>query len=98
MKKQPVILTLAAALAALAGDATAAPTPAKEALPSSEARDSSKQRPVEANVFYNVGEDLLGLLVTERADGTVVAQHASHYSHSSHSSHSSHQSHSSSRF
>jgi hypothetical protein len=33
---------------------------------------------------------LLGFLVTEREDGTVVAQHRSHYSHRSHSSHRSH--------
>jgi len=43
-----------------------------------------------ANFVYPMAEDLLGLVVTRQADGTVVAQHASHVSHSSHASHHSH--------
>jgi len=41
-------------------------------------------------VVYQSGDELLSLVVTQRADGVVVAQHGSHVSHASHSSHHSH--------
>jgi hypothetical protein len=44
----------------------------------------------EPNVFMAVGSNLLGLIASTAADGTVVADHYSHSSHASHSSHSSH--------
>jgi len=49
------------------------------------------------NIFMSIGHDLLGLIVTTKADGTVVADHYSHYYHSSHASHSSHSYHYSGR-
>jgi hypothetical protein len=40
--------------------------------------------------LYSVGEDLLGMTVTQGSDGVLFAQHASHASHGSHTSHRSH--------
>ncbi len=42
------------------------------------------------NAFYNIGDELMGLVATTQPDGTVLAQHYSHASHASHSSHASH--------
>ena len=96
MKKQPlVILPLATALASLTGEAVAATTPNTDAQPAAPVGDIAANEKIEPNVIFKAGDDLLGLLVTTQADGTVVAQHSSHYSHSSHSSH---RSHTSSRF
>lgn len=97
--KKRVILSLGAALAALG-------IPVAEAAVSTErgADDQSKGTVTpsvsrdQVNQFVKVGEDLLGFVVTEDAEGMVVSQHYSHTSHSSHSSHSSHQSHYSSRY
>lgn len=90
-KKSIVILPLAAALAALGG-ATAATAstsePAQPNLPRADATGGAIK--AEPNVLFKVGGDLLGLIVTRNADGTVLAGHTSHYSHSSHSSHRSH--------
>jgi hypothetical protein len=92
-KKRPHILSLTAALAALSG-ATAMNATVAAANTSDpnepKATQSGHVAKGEPNVFMSVGNDLLGLIVTKGADGTVVADHYSHYSHSSHSSHSSH--------
>lgn len=90
IKKPVVILPLAAALAALSGAG-----PANAALPENTPTAASPgvtdaTSKAEPNVLFKAGEDLLGLIITRSADGTVVAQHSSHYSHSSHSSHRSH--------
>ena len=45
---------------------------------------------LEPNIHYRVGEDLLGFVMTQQPDGTLVAQHSSHASHASHASHHSH--------
>lgn len=81
------LITLAAALAGLAG-AGAATAPSRAAV-SAEAppRDKTGQPIGEPNRFVEVGDDLLGFIVTERSDGTVEARHYSHRSHSSHRSH-----------
>jgi hypothetical protein len=86
-KKAYVILPVSAALAALVGDpaTTEAARSPPEAIQSTEATTASKP-----NFVYPQGEDLLGLLVTTQADGTVVATHTSHVSHGSHASHHSH--------
>jgi hypothetical protein len=92
-KKLPEILSLTAAIAALSGVTALSPTPAAANTPTTDRTDATQkgQAPKgEPNVFMSVGSDLLGLIVTTAADGTVLAQHYSHYSHSSHSSHSSH--------
>jgi hypothetical protein len=90
-EKSKILLSLGAALASLSGlslqGAEAkiavnddANTPAKQAL------DSAK---LAANAHFQVGEDLLGFVMTKQADGTIVAQHSSHASHGSHASHAS---------
>jgi hypothetical protein len=99
-KKSRVILSIAAALAALsasvapeqASAATSQETDATAAVPG--AQPTPLGQP---NLFVTAGEDLLGLIVTRRPDGTVLAAHYSHASHASHASHHSHFSHYSSR-
>ena len=97
MRNKPIVLPLALALAALSSErAVASLTTAQRA---DEKGGKGQNAPLvdvsDANVFVSVGNDLLSFLITENADGTIVAQHRSH---SSHSSHSSHRSHSSSRY
>jgi hypothetical protein len=92
MKRKPtVIVPLASALGALAGSAT---VPAEAAIPSTDSAVTSEvllahsgQKP---NTLVSTGESLLGFIVTEQVDGTLVAQHSSHVSHGSHGSHTSH--------
>mgnify|MGYP007135545036 CR=1 FL=1 len=93
MKRKPVaILPLASALGALAGgamdvaEAKLAPS-ADTAVASEAAATQSGQKP---NTLVSTGESLLGFIVTEQNDGTMVAQHVSHASHASHTSHASH--------
>ena len=88
------ILPLATALGALAGtqavaiDANSA-APANVDPAATTAAEASKG--VSApNTIVSTGENLLGFIVTEHSDGTVVAQHSSHASHASHGSHASH--------
>jgi hypothetical protein len=91
MKHKPfVVLPLATALASLAGAASASAPANTSAEPTSGPADAQGVNKVQPNTIFTAGEDLLGLLVTTNADGTVVAQHSSHYSHSSHASHASH--------
>jgi len=89
-KKRVVILPLATALAALGASAAhaAAPGNAQDTTTRGDAKSTAAK--LEPNVLFKVGEDLLGLVVTHNADGTVVAAHSSHHSHSSHASHRSH--------
>jgi hypothetical protein len=97
--KKTAVVPLATALASLATGANAT-APAVQ-LPDQGSRPTDSQKAsatnIQANTIFKAGEDLLGLLVTRNADGTVVAQHASHMSHASHASHASHHSHYSSR-
>jgi hypothetical protein len=89
-KKLPTILSLGAALASLQGLSAVNATSAAADIPASSeanATESGRVAQAEPNVFMSVGNDLLGLIVTTKADGTVVADHYSHSSHSSHSSH-----------
>jgi hypothetical protein len=89
-RKSTVILPLASALAALSGSsmvvAEAKSVPTGDAAVNSEAAAAQKVQP---NTLVSTGESLLGFIMTEQPDGTVVAQHASHASHASHHSHSS---------
>jgi hypothetical protein len=87
-KPRNVIMPIAAALGALSGtglatetNATALPTPSVSPATAPTAKA------VQPNTIVSTGRDLLGFTVTEQADGTVVAQHASHASHASHHSH-----------
>ena len=89
-KKLPTIMPLAAALAALTGTAAiiAAPADAKTTEPvTSDSIKATEPSGAAPNRVVSVGEDFLGFIVTNKADGTVLAQHYSHYSHSSHASH-----------
>jgi hypothetical protein len=89
MQKKTVVVPLATALASLASTAKADVSPTQSPDQCSIPIDSQKvnESNIQPNTTFQVGEDLLGLLVTKNADGTVVAQHASHASHASHHSH-----------
>jgi hypothetical protein len=87
------ILPLASALAALLGSSVVGTQPVEAATPPSTGPEQKAGSPnLTANTLISTGESLLGFLVTEQADGTIVAQHVSHASHSSHASHASHHS------
>ena len=94
--KSRKILPITTALAGLSGLSAPADN-ANAAAPASPETaviaDQSEQRPPQAarpNVLLTVGQELLGLVVSKRQDGTIVAQHSSHASHASHASHHSH--------
>jgi hypothetical protein len=92
-KKVPNILGLSAALAALSGATALSSTPAAANVHAANQADQTENGQVakgEPNVVFPAGKDMLGLIVTKAADGTVLAQHYSHASHASHSSHYSH--------
>ena len=90
-EKSKILLSLGAALASLTGFSVQG-AEAKQAAngdvtsPAKQALDSAK---LAANAHFQVGEDLLGFVMTKQADGTIVAQHSSHASHGSHASHAS---------
>ena len=88
-RKSSVILPLASALGALAGTAVAA-TEARRRLPplTLPVPRLRKGRQLQAvpNTLVSTGETLLGFVMTDQPDGTVVAQHVSHASHASHAS------------
>ena len=91
-EKSKILLSLGAALASLTGFSVQG-AEAKQATlnddvtsPAKQALDSAKHA---ANAHFQVGEDLLGFVMTKQADGTIVAQHSSHASHGSHASHAS---------
>jgi hypothetical protein len=91
-EKSKILLSLGAALASLTGFSVQG-AEAKQATlnddvtsPAKQALDSAK---LAANAHFQVGEDLLGFVMTKQADGTIVAQHSSHASHGSHASHAS---------
>lgn len=90
--KTTKILPLASALGALAGTALVATETqaATQALNTADFVASEKTAaPVakEPNTLVSTGETLLGFIMTDQPDGTVVAQHVSHASHASHASH-----------
>jgi len=88
-QKRIPLISLASALAALAPAAhasvlTGTTTPDHPAKPD---HDLSVRQP---NTFYNLGDDLMGLVTSTATDGTLIAEHYSHSSHASHASHASH--------
>jgi len=93
--KATKILPLASALGTLAGSAVVA-TEARSAVPTvdpaASALSETRATPVAKvpNMLVSTGETLLGFIMTDQPDGTVVAQHVSHQSHASHASHASH--------
>jgi hypothetical protein len=91
-KRTSKIMSLAAAIAALAGT-TATVSEAQATSPrESAAPDAAQSSDLIPNLTLSVGQDLLGFIVTKSGDETVLAQHVSHMSHSSHASHASHHS------
>ena len=89
--KKISIIPLAAALASLGTPGNAAISVKSDVAQSTDPVKARAEIP-QANAFYQIGHDLMGMIVTEREDGTLFAGHSSHSSHASHSSHSSHHS------
>jgi hypothetical protein len=79
------IIPLAAALASLGTPGNAAISVKTDVAQPTDSVKAEGEKP-QANVFYQIGHDLMGLIVTEREDGTLFAGHTSHSSHSSHHS------------
>lgn len=83
------ILPLVSALGTLAGGVVVA-TEAQSAIPTIEPSTSAPSETSATavakvpNTLVSTGETLLGFIMTDQPDGTVVAQHASHASHASH--------------
>jgi hypothetical protein len=93
-RQTPAILPLATALASLASvpatvDDAVAKTP-DDASSATISQNNAVAQTGRANLVFKAGEDLLGLIITQQADGTIIAQHESHASHASHASHHSH--------
>lgn len=87
---RPLILSVTAALAAIAALAPAAlANTGASTLPSSGSQATSlSAKEGQPNAFVSVSGNLLGFIVDRAPDGRIVM--ADHYSHSSHSSHASH--------
>ena len=86
MKKLGItLIPLAATLAAL--PVTSEASVSKGPIVGEPSEGSASR--VTPNTMLISDGQLLGFLVTQAADGTTIAQHASHASHSSHSSHAS---------
>jgi hypothetical protein len=91
-EKSKSLLSIGAALASLSGlsmqgaEAKIVVVSDDAGMPTKQALDSAK---LAANAHFQVGEDLLGFVMTKQADGTIIAQHSSHASHGSHASHAS---------
>lgn len=98
--RNPKLLTVAAALAAVSAGSQAAIASPESAPPASDGhggRDHVPDAKVnQPNAFVTVGKDRLGFIVDHSPNGEVIK--AAHYSHSSHSSHASHSSHYSSSY
>jgi hypothetical protein len=87
--KSKILLSLGAALASLTGLSVQG-AEARLAVTNDDFSSSAKQgldvKPA-PNAHFQVGEDLLGFVMTKQPDGTIVAGHSSHASHASHASH-----------
>src|SRR4029077_19729819 len=88
-QKKISIIPLAAALASLGTPGNAAISVKTDVAQTTDSVKAEGEKP-QANIFYQIGHDLMGMIATEREDGTLFAGHSSHASHASHSSHSSH--------
>jgi hypothetical protein len=93
-RKPTVVLPLATALASLMGAATTTTTDTAKAVPhdvgATVALNGVPSTELKADSFFRAGDELLSFVMSEREDGTIVAQHVSHASHASHASHRSH--------
>jgi hypothetical protein len=88
-QKKVTVVSLASALAAMAPTAQAS-VPTGTTTPETGVKSGQEPSLGQPNTFYNAGEDLMGLVTSIAADGTLIAQHYSHSSHASHASHASH--------
>lgn len=93
MRKRLLILPMLSAIASLGVVLKGVPA-ADAHAPATEPDDTVQAHKANASTLPNSlvvsGEDVLGFLVTEQPDGTIVAAHTSHVSHASHASHHSH--------
>ena len=85
-QKKVSLISLASALAALAPAAQAS-VPTGTTTPDYPAKPDHDMSVRQPNTFYNLGEDLMGLVTSTAKDGTLIAEHYSHSSHASHASH-----------
>ena len=87
-KKSKLLLSIGAALASLSGlsmqSAEAKPAVGNDNVTSPV--DQALQAKPAPNAHFQVGEDLLGFVMTKQPDGTIIAGHSSHASHASHAS------------
>lgn len=86
MRKTTKIMNIATALGALVAPAAA---PALAQASTTDQAHIGRASDAKAEVKIPHGADLLSFTVHDKADGMVVAQHASHSSHASHASHAS---------
>jgi hypothetical protein len=93
-RKHTTIVSIGAALASLGGaqalSVGAQADTLSDDVNSSKASNQGATSQLTWNAHFQVGEDLMGFVMTQRPDGTLVAQHGSHASHASHHSHASH--------
>lgn len=89
MKKFTFLVPVAAAAAALSGEATAnlVQPPAKPDLQNPASVLHSDMSPQTKESFYVKGDELHALMMRPSESGLVFAWHRSHASHSSHQSH-----------
>ena len=85
-QKKVTLVSLASALASIAPAAQGS-IPTGLAAPVTTPKANHDASPQQPNTFYNLGEDLMGLVTSTAEDGTMIAQHYSHSSHASHASH-----------
>jgi hypothetical protein len=95
MKKFAFLVPVAAAAAALSGEASANVPP--QTSPETKSMDSIESVGTSAaqkntEISYAKGDELHSLMMRRTETGQVFAQHMSHSSHSSHGSHQSHRS------
>jgi hypothetical protein len=90
MADRHIIMSVAAALGALASTAPATDAKAATSPNAVVPQPTAAAQAGQPNTLVSTGQDLLGFIVNEQADGTIVAQHVSHASHASHASHHSH--------
>lgn len=89
MKKFKFLVPVAAAAAALSGEATAnaVPLPATPNLQNSSSIQHNKINTQTKESFYVKGDELHSLMMQPSESGQIFAWHSSHSSHSSHQSH-----------
>jgi hypothetical protein len=75
-RKHKTIVSIGAALASLGGAHAQANTLSDD-VSSSKVSNQAAPSQLTPNALFQAGEDLMGFVMTQRPDGTLVAQHAS---------------------